>query len=125
MSTMIAQKLTQFGSGFTPAADNALTQNANTEAGALANLETFISQLIGLITVVGGIFFIINFLLAALNWVTAGGDAGKIQKAREQMIQSSLGLVIMVGSYGIIGLIGSVVGVNILQPAQTLQMLIP
>lgn len=125
MFIQIAQKLAQFGPGFDPVVKTAWTDGSDTEAGVLTNLEAFISQLLGLITVIGSLFFIVNFLMAALSWITAGGDSGKIQKARDQMLQSTLGLVIMVGSYAIIGLIGSVVGINILQPAQTLQTLIP
>jgi hypothetical protein len=125
MMIYIAQKLTQFGSGFAPVVDTAWTDGSDTEAGVLTNLEAFISQILGLITVIGSLFFVINFLMAALSWITAAGDSGKIQKARDQMIQSTLGLVIMVGSYAIIGLIGSVVGIDILQPGQALKMLIP
>lgn len=122
MLAFITQKLVQ-GSlgGFEPPVRTSWTDGSDTNDGVLTNLETFISQLLGLITVVGSLFFIVNFMLAALAWITAGGDAGKIQKARDQMVQSALGLVVMVGSYGIIGLIGSVVGINILQPAQTIQ----
>lgn len=123
----IAQKLAQTSlGGFEPPVTTSWTDGSNTNTGVLTNLETFISQLLGLITVVGSLFFIVNFMLAALAWITAGGDAGKIQKARDQMTQSAIGLVVMVGSYGIIGLIGSVAGLNILQPAATIQQyLIP
>lgn len=98
-------------------------KNANTQDGALAGVETFISHVLGLITVVGSVFFIINFFLAALSWLTAQGDAGKIQKSRDQMIQGVVGLVIIVGSYGIIGLIGTIVGLNLLSPKEALLQL--
>ncbi len=100
-----------------------LVKNANTQDGALTGVETFISHVLGLITVVGSIFFIVNFFLAALSWLTAQGDSGKIQKARDQMIQGVVGLVIIVGSYGIIGLIGTIVGLNLLSPKEALLQL--
>jgi len=118
-------KLAQTSLGsFQPAAQNSLTQGSDTPA-VLNNLETFISQLLGILTVVGSVFFIVNMMLAAVNWITAGGDSGKIAKAREAMVQNTIGLIIVVGSYGIIGLIGSVVGLDILQPAAVLQTLVP
>lgn len=116
--------LAQFGSGFQPVSD-AYSQNSNTNEGALSNLESFISTLIGVITVVAALFFIVNFLLAALSWVTAGGDSGKISSARDRMVQSMIGLIVVVAAYAIVGLIGSVVGLDILNPAKTLQSIIP
>jgi hypothetical protein len=116
--------LAQFGSGFQPVSD-VYGQNSNDNAGVLSDLETFISTLIGIITVLGSIFFIVNFLLAALNWITAGGDSSKISSARDRMIQSAIGLIVVVGGYAIVGLIGTIVGLDILNPAATLDALIP
>jgi hypothetical protein len=116
--------LAQFGSGFQPPSD-AYSANSNTSAGALSNLETFLSTLIGVITVIGSIFFIVNFLLASLAWITAAGDSGKIQSARDRMLQSTIGLIVVVGAYGIVGLIGTIVGLDILHPKTVLEALIP
>lgn len=111
--------LAQFGSGFQP-----VTQ-AYSGAAPLDNLEKFLSNVIGIITALGGVFFIVNFLLAALAWVTSGGDSGKITSARDRMLQSTIGLIVVVGGYGIVGLIGSIVGLDILNPKATLELLIP
>jgi hypothetical protein len=125
MNSLIPAKLAQTSLGsFKPVVDNSLTKGSDTTA-VLTNLETFISQLLGILTVVASIFFIVNMALAALNWITAGGDSGKIQKARDAMVQNVVGLIIVVGSYGVIGLIGQIVGLNILRPAEVLQTLIP
>src|SRR5690606_17888367 len=89
---------------------------ASVESGeqALSNLEVLISTGIGMITVLGGLFFVVFFFLAALKWLTAGGDASKVQKARDEMVQGVIGLIVLVAAYGIIGLIGSVLGLQIL-----------
>ena len=116
--------LAQFGDGFKPISPN-WSAGSNTRAGALTNLEAFISGVLGIITVVAGIYFIINFLLAALAWTTAGGDSGKVSAARDRMIQSTLGLIIVVGGYAVVGLIGAVVGLDILNPAAMLDQIIP
>lgn len=102
---------------------NKFTMNPSTQDGALTSLETFISHILGLLTIVGSIFFIVNFFLAALNWISAQGESGKIQKARDQMIQGVVGLVIIIGSYGIIGLIGTMVGLNLLNPKDAIMNL--
>lgn len=116
--------LAQFGSGIRPVSPN-WSAGSDTRAGVLSNLESFISAVLGLITAFAGVYFIVNFLLAALSWVTAGGDSGKVTAARDKMIQSTIGLIVVVGSYAIVGLIGAVVGLDILSPAATLDSIIP
>lgn len=120
MLTLIAQ----FGGGFNT--ENApFTEGIETNEGALSNLEAFISNIIGVLTVFATIFFVVYFLIAALSWVTSGGDSGKLQTARERMLHGVLGLIIVVAAYGIIGLIGSVVGFDILNPAELLLDIAP
>lgn len=48
------------------------------------------------------------FLWGAIEWITAGGDSGKVGKARDKITQAIIGLVILVGSFVIIGFIGRV-----------------
>jgi hypothetical protein len=118
-----------FGKGIqNPAGEGSLlkqvgggTLDVSTGDNALTGLELFVSRIIGFLTVLGGIFFIVYFILGALSWVTAGGDTGKIQKARDQIVQGVIGLVVIVGSYAVIGIIGSVVGIDILNPAAQLR----
>lgn len=97
----------------------AFSLGSNTSAGAVTNLESIISNAIGIITVLASIFFIIYFLMAAFSWVTAG-DSGSAAKAREKITMAVLGLVLIVISYAIVGLIGTIIGINILQPGQVI-----
>jgi hypothetical protein len=101
------------------------TLNQSTEAGVLNNLETFISQMLGLLTIIASFGFIAYFIYGALKWVMAGGDSGKVQKARDQMTQAAVGLIVVVASYSLIGIVGTVLGLNILHPATVLETLIP
>lgn len=105
----------QFGSAASATDTNSL----------INNFESLISTGIGMLTVLGGIFFIVFFFLAALKWLTAGGDAGKVQKARDEMVQGVIGLIILVAAYGVIGLIGSVVGLQLLNPGDAIRGLLP
>lgn len=92
---------------------------------SLTTAETVLSNIIGLITTLGALFFIFYFLLGAFNWLNSGGDSGKVQKARDMMVQATIGLVVLVASYAVVGLIGTIVGLNILQPGAALETLIP
>lgn len=113
----------QFGPGFTPPTETAFTRGADETP--LTNLEIIISHGIGILTVVAAVFFIFYFLLAAFGMITAGGDSGKLNTARDKMVHATLGLVIVVAAYAAVGLIGSVVGLDILNPAEILGGLVP
>ncbi len=96
-----------------------------TGRGALENLEGFISNIIGLLTVLGAIFFVIYFVIGAFQWITSGGDKGKLESARNRMMYGAIGMILIIGSYAILGLLGGVIGIDFLNPADQLQELIP
>lgn len=97
-------------------------KTAESAAGAL---EDIISRGLGLVTVLAGLYFVMAFVVAAFNWLSAGGDTGKIKKARDTIINALIGLIIVVASFAVIGLIGSFVGLDILNPGAALLDLIP
>lgn len=125
VGTSLSSVQAQFGTGIQPIVENAYTADAKSGEHSLTILETIISNMLGLGTVVGSLIFIGYFLMGAIAWVGAGGDTSKIGKARDQMMQGAIGLFVLVAVYAIVGLIGSIVGLNILNPAEVLSGLIP
>lgn len=119
MLTLISQATeANFGGGFKPPTDaisDRVVEDA-TGVAAAANLESFISSIVGAMTIIAGLFFIFYFVMGGLNWVTAGGEAGKVSKARDQMVQAVIGMVVIVISYGLIGVIGRFLGIDLLRP---------
>lgn len=79
-----------------------------------------LSTLVGTITIVGGLAFVIYFFIGALKWITAGGDKGKVQESQSQMINAAIGLIAITAAYFIIGIIGGVLGIDILNPVTTI-----
>ncbi len=101
-------------------------QPANLEsATVLSTLELWISDIIGILTILGTLFFIVYAFISAFNIITASGDKGKLEKAQNRLIWSTLGLILMVATYAIIGLIGGIIGLELLQPAAMIQTIIP
>jgi uncharacterized Tic20 family protein len=82
-----------------------------------ASLEALISIVIGSMTAIAGLTFLFFFLSGALQWTMAGDDEGKVNNAKKQMTNGAIGLVIIVLAYTIIGVLGSIVGLNVLSPA--------
>jgi hypothetical protein len=123
MSTTQSTLLAQFGDGITAPVEGYAPANLQT-ATVLSTGELILSTIIGGLTIFAGIYFIFVFLFAALNWISAG-DAKKAESARNSITQAVIGLIVIVSAYAVIGLIGSVVGIKILNPAAAINALIP
>lgn len=87
-------------------------------AGSTSAIEKLISNVLVVLTIVGGIAFILFFLLGGLNWITAGGDKGKIEKAKGMMTNGAIGLIVIAVSYAIVWIVGKALGLDILNPAK-------
>jgi hypothetical protein len=85
-----------------------------------SSLGTYISTIITTLTVVGGLAFVIFFFMAAFKWILSSGDKTMTEEAKSQMTNAVIGLIIMIVSYFIIGIVGGVLGLNILNPGQLL-----
>lgn len=78
-----------------------------------------LSTTIGIITMVGAIFFIFQIIAGAIAWMSAGGDKGAIEEARKRITNGVVGLVIVISAVFIAQLIGYLIGFDIiLNPAQ-------
>lgn len=88
-------------------------------------LATIISMILGFLTIVAGLWFMTNFILGAVSWISAGGDKGKAQQARDKLTNSVIGLAIVVAAYTIAGLVGSILGLNFLNLGAALSVLKP
>ncbi len=89
----------------------AIGQLGNDAAGA-SDGSLFVGYFITLwraLIVVGGLAVVYFFIWGALRWILAGGDAGKVQKARDQIIQAIIGMILLVSSFVIIGFVSQLV----------------
>lgn len=73
-----------------------------------------ISSIIGVLTVVGAIWFVILFMTGALAYLSSGGDKAKVESARSKIITGAIGLVIIVAGLFLVDLVGSFIGFDIL-----------
>ncbi len=119
-NTLIAQS--EFGSGFIPPDS---PYNEGGDQNPIGLIVKFLSNLVGFLTILGAMFFIVQFLMGAFSWISAGGDSGKIEKARNQILNGIIGLVIMVAAYSIIGLIGGIIGIDFINLEETIRELDP
>lgn len=104
-----------------PVTGTGIFQNIkNISGGPKDELSKFLSSLITTLTVVGSLAFVIYFTIGGLKWITAGGDKAKVGEAQAQMTQAAVGLIALVVSFFIVGIVGSVLGIDILNPYKSL-----
>lgn len=85
---------------------------------ATDTLTAIFSNTIGVLTLVGSLMFLLYFLLGGLQWLISSGEADKVEKAKKQMTNAAIGMIILVAAYSIVFIVGQILGLNILNPAE-------
>lgn len=85
-----------------------------------ANLETSFVQVVAsavnIAIIVGSLALLVYLILGAVNWITSGGDKGKVEGARNKIVQALIGFVILVAAYSIYLFFLNLLNVNLGQP---------
>jgi hypothetical protein len=91
-----------------------------TKEAAFQLLNEVISVIVGLLTVIAGIWFIFQIIIAGYQWLSSGGDKASVAAARDKLTYSVIGLVIVVMAFAIVSVIGTIFGIDFLQPGTTI-----
>lgn len=65
--------------------------------------------------VLGGLAALLFFLLGAFDWITAGGDEGKVKSARQKITQGLIGLAILAASVALAEFFSFLLGFDLLE----------
>lgn len=76
----------------------ALDQYA-TQQPVQTNITPVLADIINAVIIIAALLFLFYLLLGALGWITAGGDKGKIESARNKIVQGLVGLGVTVFAY--------------------------
>jgi len=66
------------------------------------NPRDILADLLGVVLSALGIIFLVQIVIAGIKWLTAQGEEEKITAAKQQIIHSIIGLVIVVSAYAIV-----------------------
>jgi len=77
-------------------------------------IQTKTGQIIGTALSFVGILFLILVIYAGIMWMTAQGNEQKVTKAKDLLINSIIGLIIVFAAYAITAFVGEFVTKNIL-----------
>lgn len=81
---------------------------------ALEKVTGAISSIIGLMTAAAAIWFLFQFLVGGVAWMTAAGDKAKLQEAQSRLYNAFIGLVVVIAGWGILALAGQFFGYDII-----------
>jgi len=81
-------------------------------------IANIISKGIGLLTIIAGIWFLFQTIIAGYNYMSAAGDKARIENASRKLTNSLIGLAIVVAAYALLSLIGKFLGVSFLNIGQ-------
>lgn len=98
---------------------------ATSGTAALSQVAGTISSIIGFMTIAAGIWFMFEMLFSGYEWISAGGDAKKLQAAQERLTHGFMGLLIVVGAWALLAVTGQFLGYDILltNPGALIQQL--
>lgn len=102
-------------SALTPDPMTGLNQTAartplDQSVGSDANFfQTFAGKLIGVVLSFVGVLFLILMIYAGITWMTAQGNDQQVTKAKDLLINSIIGLIIIFAAYAITVFVGKFV----------------
>lgn len=80
-------------------------------SGPVSTLASIISTTIGLLTVLGAIYFMYVLVTGAIGIISSGGDKGAYEDARKKITMGVIGLVVVVAAIFIMRLVATFLGI--------------
>ncbi len=80
----------------------------------ISNLSTFVSKIIGVMTVIAILWFTFTLITGAISIIGAGGDKQALESARKKITSGLIGLIVVIAAIFILDLVGTIFGVPFL-----------
>jgi hypothetical protein len=85
----------------------------------VTTLANLISTIIGLLTVIGALYFMFMIIMGAIGIISSGGDKGAYEDARKKITTGAIGFVVVIAAMFIMSLVSLFLGLpNILNLGQ-------
>jgi len=94
-------------------------------AGVTGRFTEIISNLVTVLTIFGGLAFLVWFVIGAVQWTSSGGNPEQMNKAKSQMGTAIAGFFILVLSTAVIWILGKVTGLDILNLERLIRAVTP
>jgi hypothetical protein len=84
-----------------------------TSTNGVSFIGSLLQALINLGLLAGAVVFFFMLIIGGIRWISSGSDKAAYEKARATIVNALVGLVIVLGLYGIINLVESFFGIDI------------
>ncbi len=84
------------------------------EGNAVGVFVRFLSTMIGFLSIIAAIWFVIQIIVAAVGIIAGAGDKNNMENGRVKITQSVIGLIVVVSGLFIVNLVGDIFGVQFL-----------
>jgi len=78
-------------------------------------LGSLVSALVGALFVAGFLLAFIYLIMGGFTWITASGDKTKLEKARDEITNSIIGIIIVAAAYALTSLVANFFGLSLLK----------
>ncbi len=110
MKTLLAQVEFDIRSG----AASAELPGSDTASAADAGFYGFVGRVMGTVMGLAGLLLLVYLIWGAIDWITSGGDSGKIASARNKIIQAVLGLIVLSSVVAIMIVVQGFIGAELI-----------
>lgn len=83
--------------------------------GASTDFAGWLARILGFALVIAALLVFMYLIWAGIDWISAGGDSGKVQKARERITGAIIGIIVLASSVGIFMLVQQFLGIKVLE----------
>lgn len=67
----------------------------------VTSMSGMIGQVVNIFLSLLGVIFVLLMIYAGYNWMTAAGDEGKVEKAKQTITRAVIGIIITIGAYAL------------------------
>ena len=86
----------------------------------ITDIGLLLSRIISVALMVAAIMVFAFLVWGGIQWISSGGDKGKVEEARSRITNALIGLAIVAAAWAIMNLVSYFFGVDILGPGATI-----
>ncbi len=86
-----------------------LGTNLGSPASSIAGV---VSNIIGLMTIIGLLWFVFQMITAGLEWISSSGEKANVANVREKIFHSIAGLIVIISAIFIVYLMSALLGIS-------------
>lgn len=74
----------------------------------------FLGTLLSAVMAIAALMVLLYLMWGAIEWITSGGDKGKLESARNKITQSIIGLIVLAATLAIFMLVQNFLGISVI-----------